>query len=29
VLQDYGSVGLSLKAHPVSFLRDRLARMGV
>ncbi len=29
VLQDYGSVGLSLKAHPVSFLRDRLRADGV
>ncbi len=26
--QDYAAVGLSLKAHPVSFIRDRLARMG-
>ena len=26
---DYGHVGLSLKAHPVSFLRDRLDAMGV
>ena len=29
VLQDYGSVGLSLRAHPVSFLRDRLRAEGV
>ena len=29
VLDDYGSVGLSLKAHPVSFIRDQLAARGV
>lgn len=29
VLDDYRSVGLSLKAHPVSFIRDQLAGMGV
>jgi len=29
VLHDYGAVGLSLKAHPVSFLRPRLDRLGV
>jgi error-prone DNA polymerase len=29
VLHDYDAVGLSLKAHPVSFIRDRLERMGV
>jgi error-prone DNA polymerase len=29
VTRDYLSTGLSLKAHPVSFVRDRLARMGV
>ncbi|MDQ0330392.1 MULTISPECIES: error-prone DNA polymerase [Phyllobacteriaceae] len=29
VIHDYRSLGLSLKAHPVSFLRDRLARSGV
>ncbi len=29
VLQDYASLGLSLKAHPVSFVRDRLERTGV
>ncbi len=28
VLHDYGAVGLSLKAHPVSFLRPRLDRLG-
>ncbi len=27
--QDYATVGLSLKAHPLSFLRRRLARRGV
>jgi error-prone DNA polymerase len=26
VVQDYGNVGLSLRAHPVSFLRDDLTR---
>ena len=29
VIHDYRSLGLSLKAHPVSFLRDRLDRSGV
>jgi error-prone DNA polymerase len=29
VRHDYASIGLSLKAHPVSFLRDRLDAMGV
>ena len=29
VMQDYRSTGLSLKAHPVSFIRDRLTDMGV
>ena len=29
VLTDYGSVGLSLKAHPISFIRDQLHRRGV
>ncbi|USO00424.1 MAG: hypothetical protein H6810_11630 [Phycisphaeraceae bacterium] len=29
VLHDYGSVGLSLKAHPVSFIRDRLDELDV
>ncbi|EXL03378.1 error-prone DNA polymerase [Aquamicrobium defluvii] len=29
VVQDYRSLGLSLKAHPVSFLRARLNRAGV
>ncbi|MEL7473314.1 MAG: error-prone DNA polymerase [Planctomycetota bacterium] len=29
VLHDYGSVGLSLKAHPVSFIRDTLGARGV
>lgn len=29
VIHDYRSLGLSLKAHPVSFLRERLARSGV
>jgi error-prone DNA polymerase len=28
VVQDYASVGLSLKAHPVSFLREQLAARG-
>ncbi len=28
VLADYGSIGLSLKAHPISFLRGWLARQG-
>jgi error-prone DNA polymerase len=28
VLHDYGSTGLSLKAHPVSFIREELERMG-
>jgi error-prone DNA polymerase len=29
VLHDYRALGLSLKAHPVSFLRERLNRTGV
>ncbi len=29
VVLDYASVGLSLKAHPASFVRGRLERMGV
>jgi error-prone DNA polymerase len=29
VIHDYGTLGLSLKAHPVSFLRERLEREGV
>jgi len=29
VLHDYRHTGLSLKAHPISFLRDRLDRRGV
>jgi error-prone DNA polymerase len=29
VIHDYRSLGLSLKAHPVSFLRDRLDGLGV
>lgn len=29
VIHDYRSLGLSLKAHPVSFLRHRLDRVGV
>ncbi len=29
VVDDYASTGLSLKAHPVSFLRDQLDRHGV
>ncbi|MBX9589991.1 MAG: error-prone DNA polymerase [Hyphomonadaceae bacterium] len=29
VAQDYMATDLSLKAHPVSFFRDRLARLGV
>jgi error-prone DNA polymerase len=29
VVCDYRALGLSLKAHPVSFLRDRLARDGI
>ncbi|KAA0214201.1 MAG: hypothetical protein DYG94_11470 [Leptolyngbya sp. PLA3] len=29
VAEDYFSVGLSLKAHPVSFIRDRLTAAGV
>ena len=28
VVHDYGTIRLSLKAHPVSFLRERLARSG-
>jgi error-prone DNA polymerase len=29
VIHDYSSLGLSLKAHPVSFLRERLDRAGI
>ncbi|MCZ7658950.1 MAG: error-prone DNA polymerase [Xanthobacteraceae bacterium] len=29
VVEDYGTTGLSLKAHPVRFFRERLERMGV
>jgi len=29
VIHDYRSLGLSLKAHPVSFLRERLDRAGI
>ena len=29
VAQDYGATGLSLKAHPVAFLRDTLAAMKI
>ena len=29
VVQDYATAGLSLKAHPMSFVRDELARRGV
>ncbi|MDQ0318143.1 DNA polymerase-3 subunit alpha/error-prone DNA polymerase [Pararhizobium capsulatum DSM 1112] len=29
VIEDYRRLSLSLKAHPVSFLRDRLARMAI
>ncbi|TGW04441.1 error-prone DNA polymerase, partial [Mesorhizobium sp. M2D.F.Ca.ET.145.01.1.1] len=29
VIHDYRSLGLSLKAHPVAFLRERLDRAGV
>ena len=29
VVQDYASMSFSLKAHPVSFLRDKLTRTGV
>ncbi|CCV04325.1 Error-prone DNA polymerase [Mesorhizobium metallidurans STM 2683] len=29
VIHDYRSLGLSLKAHPVAFLRERLDRIGV
>lgn len=29
VIHDYRSLGLSLKAHPVSFLRERLHRAGI
>jgi len=29
VVEDYASVGVSLRAHPISFLRDRLAKSGV
>lgn len=29
VVQDYATTALSLKAHPVSFLRDKLQRLGI
>ena len=29
VVQDYAAIGLSLKAHPVAFFREELARRGV
>ena len=29
VIHDYATVGLSLKNHPMSFMRDRLAELGV
>src|SRR5262249_23107278 len=29
VVEDYATTGLSLKAHPVRFFRDRLTRLGV
>jgi error-prone DNA polymerase len=29
VIQDYGSMSLSLKAHPVSFVRDKLSMLGI
>ena len=29
VVQDYGSTGLTLRSHPVSFLRDELRRRGM
>jgi error-prone DNA polymerase len=29
VTEDYAATGLSLKAHPISFFRDRLTRLGV
>ncbi len=29
VVQDYGSTSLSLKAHPVSFVRDKLAALNI
>ena len=29
VVHDYGTIRLSLKAHPLSFLRERMARAGV
>ncbi len=29
VAEDYVATGLSLKAHPISFFRDRLAKLGV
>lgn len=29
VVQDYGSTSLSLKAHPVSFVRDKLASLNI
>ena len=29
VIRDYGAMGLSLKAHPVSFVRERLAKLNI
>src|SRR3546814_16254003 len=29
VVEDYGHVGLTLRSHPVSFLRDELSRHGI
>ncbi|WP_416865102.1 MAG: error-prone DNA polymerase [Imperialibacter sp.] len=29
VIQDYASTSLSIKAHPVSFLREQLSRLGI
>ncbi|MBC7552924.1 MAG: error-prone DNA polymerase [Taibaiella sp.] len=29
VVQDYGTIGLSLKGHPVSFVRDKLFRLSI
>lgn len=29
VVQDYGSISLSLKAHPVSFIRDKLFQLNI
>jgi error-prone DNA polymerase len=29
VIRDYGSTGLSLKAHPVSFVRDRMKKLNI